>query len=62
MVDLITNMITDMNATLNLRLDSDANVTGGTLVATEQEVGTLTAGGIVEFTDDTATSLPSPII
>ncbi len=62
MVDLITNVITDMNATLNLDLDGDGSVTGGSLVAAEQEVGTLSAGGIVEFTDGTATSLPAPII
>jgi len=45
MADLVTNVITDMNASLNLNLDSDGLVTGGTLTATDEAVGSMTAGG-----------------
>ena len=62
MTDLITNVITDMNATLNLSLDSDGLVTGGILTAAGEEVGSMSTDGIVDFSDGTATSLPAPVI
>lgn len=62
MVDLVTNTITDMNAALNLDLDTDGLVTGGSVIAVEEAVGNMSASGIVEFVDETATSLPAPVI
>ncbi len=62
MTDLVTHIVTDMNATLNLELDSQGFVTGGTLTAAEETVGALSSAGIINFIDGTATSLPAPVI
>lgn len=61
-VDLQTQSITDMNATLNLDIDSSGNVTGGSLTSLNETTGTLGADSIINFVDDTATALPVPII
>lgn len=60
--DLQTNVITDMNADLNLSINGSGAVSGGVIVATEVQAGTLDTRGIINFTDGTATILPVPVI
>ncbi len=60
--DLQTNVITDMNADLNLTINSAGAVTGGSIVADGVQAATMDASGIVNFSDGTATSLPVPVI
>ena len=60
--DLQTNVITDMNADLNLSLNGSGVITGGSIVAAEVQVATMQANGIVNFSDNTATILPVPVI
>ena len=60
--DLVTNTITDMNTNLNLDVNQSGNVTGGTISLDDTTTGSMTAGGIISFVDDTSVSLPAPII
>ena len=60
--DLLTNTITDMNASLNLSLDVNDAVAGGTLQSNDVTTGTLDSSGVLEFTDNTVSVLPARII
>ncbi len=62
MTDLLTATMTNLNATLNLTIDSGQQVTGGNIVAAEEIVGTMDDQGFVNFIDGTQTVLPVPVI
>ncbi len=63
LVDLITNVVTDFVARLNLAINAEGNaVTGGTLTSDDVISGTMDAEGVVEFSDGTTIVLPAPII
>ena len=61
-VDHTTNTITDMTTDLNLNLDANETVTGGTLTSGGTETGSVDSLGVISFTDGTVRSLPAPIL
>lgn len=61
-VDHTTNTITDMTTDLNLNLDANGTVTGGTLTSGGTETGSVDSLGVISFTDGTVRSLPAPIL
>lgn len=66
MTDTQTNTVTDMNAELNLILDTDGQVTGGVIntgesTADQTNAASLDESGIVTFSDGTSRILPLPV-
>ena len=51
-----------MTTDLNLNLDANGTVTGGTLTSGGTETGSVDSLGVISFTDGTVRSLPAPIL